>query len=538
MYHRVSKEQQATIDKIYDGLSLDERIAHTFAVNLTPLDVDEAKRAFEKCPFGAGFFGYRHVKDTRAIMDALQAESEIPVLGCADLVNGAGSRLEGATLFPWQMAVGAADSQELAEKMGRATAIEGREAGIHWTFGPIVDLSINKDNSMMHTRTFGEGKEHVLRISQAFIRGVQRENRMAATAKHFPGDGVDDRDSHVCTSINPLSKEEWYESFGYVWKNVVGEAAAVMSGHIALPWIDPAKNYLGPPPATLSAPIQIELLRNQLGFQGLVVSDAIVMIGFSGFAGYRDRLAANIETGSDMILWPDVDRDVEEIKRAMDEGKLSEKQLSIAVKNVLGMKAWLGLLDGKEPPEAKETKADFQLWAEQIGEQSVSIVRNEGSVLPLKLESGAKVATVTLRIGEDTRGYIKELSVVDEELRARGLEVTHLDNPSSAEMNKRASEFDAVFINLHIMPVYGTTRFMGKAVQSLWNSFWHEHASVVFTSFGDPYKLYEMPYCHNFVMTYSNTPSSQRAVVKVWLGELEAKGKLPVTLPGFFEREV
>ncbi len=433
------------------------------------------------------------------------------------------------------MAVGAADSEDLAEKMGIATAVEGRQAGLHWTFGPIVDLSINKENSMMHTRTFGVDPEHVLRMSRAFIRGVQADKRMAATAKHFPGDGVDDRDSHVCTSVNPLSRDEWYKLFGHVWSGVLSEVYCVMSGHIGLSWLDPGTNYLGPPPATLSSRIQIDLLRNELGFGGLVVSDAIPMVGFSAVAPYMERLAGNIESGSDMILWPEAPQDVAVIRRALDRGVLSEERLETAVKNVLALKLHLGLIDQKEPVESLHGRADFESWADEIGRRAVAVVRNEGEVLPLHLPEGARVATVTLSMGSDTRGYVKELDVVDEELRKRGLTVEHFANPSSTELNKRAADFAAVLINVHVMPVYGTTRFAGPAVASLWNSFWHGHPAVVFTSFGDPYKLYEMPYCHNFVMTFSNTPSSQRAAVRVWLGEIEAVGKAPVRLPGFYE---
>jgi beta-N-acetylhexosaminidase len=154
------------------------------------------------------------------------------------------------------------------------------------------------------------------------------------------------------------------------------------------------------------------------------------------------------------------------------------------------------------------------------------------------LEEGARVLTVSCAFDEDTRGYVKELSVVDDELRARGFEVEHLLNPGNDILNARCQEFDAVFMNVHVMPRYGTTRMFGQIAGIFWNSFWHKHDRVVFTTFGDPYKLYEMPYVPNYVATFSNTPSSQRAVVKVWLGEMAATGRLPVSLPGYFEREV
>ena len=140
--------------------------------------------------------------------------------------------------------------------------------------------------------------------------------------------------------------------------------------------------------------------------------------------------------------------------------------------------------------------------------------------------------TVSCAFDEDTRGYVQELTVVDEELTARGYAVEHLLNPGNDVLNDRCGEFDAIFMNVHVMPRYGTTRMFGKIASIFWNSFSHRHDTVVFTSFGDPYKLYEMPYVPNMVLTFSNPPSSQRAAVQTWLGEIEPAGKLPVSLPG------
>lgn len=642
MYNRLSPENRSRVDAIFAGLSVEERIGQTFNVHAKKMSPDEIVKLYEECPFGAVFYAYRRADETAAISEALQSAASIPVIGSADLVNGAGSRIEGCTLFPWQMAVGATDSEECAENMGKATAVEGRAAGIHWTFGPIVDLSINIGNSMMHTRSFGDDPSHVTRISRAFIRGVQAAGGstaqdaaaqgaavhhdaphgaaargpvpggMVATAKHFPGDGIDDRDSHICTSINSLEEKEWMRVFAPIWKGAFDEGVGcVMSGHIALPWIDPATDFLGPRPATLSSKIQIDLLRDRLGFDGVVISDAIPMIGFSAFAPYHVRVPANIESGSDMILWPDPKGDIAIMKRALESGILSEARLSAAAKNVLALKLALGLFDsgasltpdaaaGAEPRGAtdhasakatgagtaattagtppadgaavtsgaqadhggqakpadgargaggatrgtatgaavKPDSALFQEWADEIGRRSVCVVRNEKNLLPLSLQTGAKVLTVSCAFDEDTRGFVKELSVVDEELRARGFTVEHLLNPGNDVLNARCREFDAIFMNVHVMPRYGTTRMFGQIASIFWNSFWHDHDNVVFTSFGDPYKLYEMPYVPNFVLTFSNTPSSQRAAVATWLGEIEPAGTLPVSLPGYFEREV
>ena len=539
MYLTLLEQEQRQIDRLLDNMNGHEKIGQTFCIHTHKKSPDEVAELVERYHLGSIFYAYRSIEDTAAITKAADKCSKIPVIANSDLVNGAGSRLENATLFPWQMAVGSADSEELAEKMGIATAREGRAAGVHWTFGPIVDLNLNMLNCMMHTRAFGADPDHVLRISKAFIRGVQKEGLMAATAKHFPGDGTDDRDTHICTLINDLSEKEWFDTFAKVWQGVIDEGVmCIMSGFIGLPWIDPSNHYAGPMPCSLSKKIQIDLLRERLGFKGTIISDAIPMIGFAARAKTYERVPLNIETGGDMVLWPDAKEDMINMERALDSGLLSEERLNTAVRNVLGLKLKLGILDEKTFELPKNAKETHQEWADQIGEKSIDLIRNCDNSIPLKLEPGAKVLTVTVAFDEDTRGYVKNLDTVDEELRKRGYEVIHLEKPGNAALAKVINDFDAVFINIHIMPRYGSTRFFAGSIGALWNAEWVDHPQVVFTSFGDPYKIYEMPYVPNYINTYSNTQSSQKAVVKVWLGEIEPQGHTPVSCKGFFEKKV
>ena len=536
MYERLNTNQKRRVDAILDGFDTRQRIGQTFCIQTGKLSPAEVAAIVDEYAIGGLFYAYRSVEDTTAITSAAHNIGGVPVIATADLVNGPGSRLENATLFPWQMAVGAANSEDLAEKMGIATAREGRAAGVHWTFGPIVDLNLNMLNCMMHTRAFGADPDHVLRLSKAFIHGVQKEGLMAATAKHFPGDGTDDRDTHICTLINDLPEEEWMESFGRVWQGVIDEGVmCTMSGFIGLPWCDPRDHYAGPMPAALSKKIQIDLLRERLGFQGVVISDAIPMIGFAAMAKTHERVPLNIETGTDMVLWPDPKVDFLHTERALDSGLLTEARLDTAVRNVLALKLQLGILDEKTYELPENAKTEHQSWADEIGEKSITVIRNAEQTLPVQLSPGASVLTVTVALDADTRGYTKDLSVVDAELTARGYEVTHLENPSPDELQAAMAGKEAVFMNLHIMPRYGSTRFFAGSVAPLWNAVWIDHPRVVFTSFGDPYKIYEMPYVSNYTNTYSNTPSSQRAVVKVWLGEMQASGAVPVECPGFFE---
>lgn len=529
------------IEKTISEMTIEEKVAQVMSWSGGHLSDKEILQTLQEVPFGSIFFNYNTTERCREITDMIQGKTKIPVITCADLENGLGSRMEGGTIFPWLLGCGASDSEELTEEMGEATALEGRNCGIHWTLGPVIDLNINYHNGMSCIRSFGEKPEHVIRMARAFTRGIQRDGLMAATAKHFPGDGVDDRDPHVSTVLNDLNREQWYESYGKVWKAIIEEGVmTIMSGHIGLPFIDPgAKPYLGPTPATLSSKIQIDFLRNELGFDGLIVSDAIPMAGFSAHTSPRKRAADNIRTGSDMVLWARPEEDFPWMLEAVNKGDVSIERLNDAVRRVLELKAKIGLLNKSETPKlSSEDKIRFERCSEQIAERSVTIIRNEGNLIPLSLDKGAKILTASCQFEEKLRGTVQELDVVDQELKKRGFIVDHLKNPVGHDLCKIASNYDVVFMNIHVLPHYGTIFMTDTLARVFWDSFWPEHPCVIFTSFGDPYKIYEIPSVPNMINVYGSSPCSQRAAVKVWFGEIPAKGKSPVQLKGFFDIEV
>ena len=532
------------IDNILSKMTLEQKIAQVLCWNVTETKTEDIKRRFDNLPLGCVFYGHMTGDEYREKKNTIEDICEIPVIACADLVNGAGCRIHppnGGVLFPWQMACGAANDEGLVEKMGEAIAIEGREFGVHWTLAPIVDLSINPLNSMMGTRTFGEKPEHVIKMAKAFIRGVQKNGCMAATAKHFPGDGVDDRDSHVCTSVNTYTREEWENSFGIIWRSMIDSGVlSVMSGHIGLPFIDGGiKAYMGPTPATLSKKLQIDFLRKELEFEGVIVSDAAPMAGFTSHAKESERAWRTIEAGTDVYLWADVENDPRWMKEAVIDGKLSEERLNDAVRRVLLLKEQVGLLDKRDVPKAtKEQKGKYVEYGEEIAKRSITVIRNEENSLPVQLKSAAKVLTVTWMFGRGLRGKMEDLKVIDSELENRGFEVRHIVNPTGNQIVEMAPQFDAVFMNIFVPPRYGTLRMDSEFANTMWGSFWLDHPCVIFTSFGDPYKIHEMPTVPNMINAYSDTPSTQRAAVKVWFGEEKAYGKSPLSLPGFFDIEI
>lgn len=548
MLTEITNNQRERIDGILGKMSEEDLLAHVLCWQVPDKAQDgEICATLEKVPFGSVFVGYQSKQRLDEITALVRKVSKYPALVCADLENGPGARIEGAISFPWALACGATNNPELARRMGECTAKEGRSVGVHWTFSPVVDLNINPRNGMSSIRSFGEKPGHVLAMAKAYIQGVQGDGLMAATAKHFPGDGVDDRDVHICASVNHLSREEWEESYGKVWRGVIEEGVmTIMAGHIGLPFVDRGiKSHLGPTPASLSRKIQYDFLRGELGFRGVVVSDAISMPGFSSHTKLSTRSIDNIESGSDITLWANT-QDYENMLKAAREGKFAVEKAREATRRILELKARLGLFDDAKIPEVSAADKDrFLQCSEDIGENSITIVRNEGALLPVKLKPGAKILTISCQFEEYLRGFVQELDVIDEELRKRGFEVDHIKNlpgkklfGSGREIYEIMHNYDAIFVNVHVLPRYGSLFFTDKISRLFWDSFWTEHPCVIFTSLGDPYKIYEMPYVPNMVNTYGSSPSSQRAVVKVWLGELPALGKSPVSLDGFFDCEV
>jgi len=313
-----------------------------------------------------------------------------------------------------------------------------------------------------------------------------------------------------------------------------------MVGHIALPFIDPAVSYLGPPPATLSRKIQLDFLRGELGFEGLIVCDAATMIGFASHAAPRDRAWRSIESGTDVHLFSNVEVDFPNMLAAVRDGRLSEERLEFAARKVLELKTRVRLFDDVKmaAPGAADI-ARFKRAATEVADRSLVVLRDEHGTLPLKLKKGAKVLTITCRLTEGARhGIVDDLPTVDRELRARGFKVSHLFNPWAPDHMDRYDRYDAIFVNFNFPPKYGYNRLSPPASNPLWEAFWVGRKNVVFTYFGNPFLVRETPSVPSMVLTFCNTPYAQEAAVRLWLGEKKPRGKLPVSLPGFYEAQV
>ncbi|MBS3734208.1 MAG: glycoside hydrolase family 3 protein [Phycisphaerae bacterium] len=544
MLASIPEQRRAWIAETVAGMTLEQKVAQVIGLHFAERNEEQVRELIETYQPGSilGGGGGKDQDGSQRIREMFadyNARHEIPLLLSGDCESGAG--IAGAsTPFPWSMAVGACDDEQLAYEMGLATGIEARAFGIHWTYSPIVDLDLNR-NPMCMCRCFGEDPAHVARMARAFIRGCQTDGNLACAAKHFPGDGVDLRDAHVIASINSLPMDQWWETFGYVYREVIDEGVmSIMTGQLALPAVDAGDGgYLGPPPATMSRKIQTDLLRGELGFEGLIVTDAIDMIGYASRLPKPRRAITALAAGADIVLRCEV-RDFEWIAEAVRNGEIPQEQLDASVRRVLELKARVGLFDDKPAPDPTEHKERFETASRTICENAVTVLRDATGLLPLTLDAGAKVLTMDLQFAGRQRGRVQGLQTVAEALQEHGLDVDHWVSPLHGEFDiyPVIDQYDAIFVNFHVPARYGSTRMHSEIIDALWNGWWMDHGRVVFTSFGNPYTIWELPWMPNYINTFSNSAASQRAAVKVWLGEMPARGKSPVRLEGFFDIQV
>jgi beta-N-acetylhexosaminidase len=533
----LTAEQQQWVDTTLDALTLPQCVGQLLCAFSPRFTTADWLDLLKKVPIGALTVRSTSSVDLRGQMHTLQDQSAVPLLVTADLEHGATALTDG-TEYPWMMGAGAANDAELMMIMGQATAAEARYAGMHCTFSPVVDLNYNFNNPITNVRALSDQPERVSRLATAFVRGLQGDGRLAATAKHFPGDGLDDRDQHLATTVNNLPFEQWQATYGQVWRAVIEAGVmCIMPGHISLPdYQGFADRPADAPPATLSPKLLIELLREELGFEGLLISDASGMIGLTSRISSEERVVQCIKSGLDVYLFPDTLKDFERLVQAVEHGRLSEERVRQAAGRVLELKARLNLhRDPFGPKPSAADKSRYRQAAQAMADKSITVLRRDGRP-PLKLKPGCRVLTVTIGHLSPFSRYRSqpELDAFSDELRQRGFQVEHLLNPEDDLLLAKAAEHDAVFINLLTLPymVLGTIRnLVGHLGHWKWRSLFVDHPQVLFTSFGNPYVLHEMPHLPNLLAAYGDSDVSQRAAVKVWLGEIEDQGSCPVTMP-------
>src|SRR5919108_606273 len=530
MIEPLSEAQQHWVEATFAALRIEDKVAQLLIPTLGAYDYRrEAVDAFlAERTLGGIFVGIADRDPHRQEIAKLQARCSIPMVVASDLEAGAGHFVRGGVPFPDLLAVAPANNARLAYMLGTATAREGREAGIHWALAPVVDVNVNPDNPIANTRSLGDDPERVAHLAAAIARGMQ-EHGLAACAKHFPGDGVDDLDQHTVTSVNTLSRQKWHRVSGFAFRQAIDAGVwSVMVGHIALPAWDDTQNACGVyRPASISHTLVTTLLRGELGFQGLIVTDDMNMGGVAGYAKRRERTVACIAAGCDMLLFPKLPDDYATLVDAVRSGALPYARLDDAVHRILTFKARLNLHTGAlfGPAVTAQEQRAFADASRQIAVAAIVKVRDLHGTLPIRhLQPGAKVLTITL--ASDSQ----DVPEVDKALRDRGYHVDHMYNPDDLRLSDQTFAYEAVFVNFVFKAIWGiqSVRSVGLHNRIFIGGFYSDHPCVVFTSFGSPYHLRMFSTLPNYLNVHSSCPDSQRAAVQLWFGEAEACGTSPV----------
>lgn len=502
---------------------------------------NEELEKFVKENYVSSFFANNFTREqVDFVRGAIKRHVKSPCFITADIEAGPIFFPELTPLVPRMMNYGATDNEQLVYEIGKYTARLSRGIGIHATLAPVVDINYNFNNPVVNTRAASDSAERVSRIAGAYACGIQSENKLIATAKHFPGDGLDDRNQHFCTTVNTFSREEWDATYGKVYKEMIDSGVeAIMVAHIALPCYDDTRDELGYLPATLSERLMTGLLKGKLGFDGCIISDAMSMIGTATRMPIKELAVQFLRAGGDLVLFPEKD-DFKRVLAALRSGELSRERLVDAVRRVLKLKNKLGLFECDTCEYAPEDVEKLKEMLLKVGEQSVTLIRNIDGVLPLKLKQGSKVLTVTLTLDPYFRKKEDPLSEFSDELQRRGIEVIRMTDPKHYAIDEVINTVDAAFLLINVDSINspGNSMRLGWSnMMSMWRAYLFKNKNVACISFGDPYKLYELPFLKTYVNAYSPDSASMRAAIRACLGEIGFEGKSPVGLKDFFDRE-
>lgn len=464
--------------------------------------------------------------DLTAALSALQACASVPLLVACDLERGAGQHLDGLSRFPHLMALGAAESPELAYQQGRLTALEARLAGVHWILAPVADVNSNPENPIINVRSFAGAPSRVSPLVEAFVRGCQ-ENGALATVKHFPGHGDTDVDSHAALPIIHASRDQLDAIDLPPFRQAVSAGvAAVMTAHIAVPALDPSLT-----PATLSEPIVTGLLRRELGYDGLVVTDAFNMAGLAEGYAEEDAAVQALRAGCDVILMPPHPlRVLDALERAVEDGRLSRERVLESCRRVLTAKASIGLQKREDavPADAIVPHPDAKRIAEAIAAQAVTMVRGDATLLPL---DPATSRCLLLDDDADPAVY----APWDEALASYGMTRQVLTPRSGpAEYGRVLSELQGC--QTLLVPVFANVRaWKGRIgllpeMAALLKRLAASGVRIVMVSFSNPYLIRQLPEAAGYFCAYSDHPACQRAALEVVMGDRPPQGILPVSL--------
>lgn len=462
-------------------------------------------------------------------LNQMQRLSRVPLLMASDFERAASMRVTGGTQFPHSMAFGAADDLTATRYEGLIAAREARAVGIHWIFAPVADVNNNPENPIINLRSYGEDPQRVADHVAAFIEGAHAEpaNHVLVTAKHFPGHGDTDVDSHLGLPRLAIARDR-LESLELVpfRRAIAAGVDSIMTAHIALPEIDASGV-----PATVSAPVLTGLLRDELKFTGLIVTDAMDMKGLTGLFNSAEGSVRSLAAGADVLLMPpDPETAIDAVVAAVERGRLTRARIDQSAMRVLSAKVRLGLMEKKlvdlDAIADAMQSGDAAMQAQDVADRAVTLLRNEGDVLPLKGTTRACLVVVnSLRISEQGQRFLRAF-------RARAPRAGVMTVDTSMPLGALDAELEASggcspIVVASFASITADLRDVAPFVEKLTEG----RRPVVLVSFNDPYLGSRFPKAAAYMTTFSSAVPSERAAVTALFGETPITGRTPVTIP-------
>jgi beta-N-acetylhexosaminidase len=547
----LSSEGERWVSQTLKSMSLDEKIGQLFAVwaygsflSTESQDYKDLLRDVEEKHIGSFAIQTQgsplgversQVYPTAVLVNTLQRHAKVPLLVGADFERGTGMRIDEGTSFPYEMAVAAAGRPEDAYTMGKITALEARAVGVPWIFSPVADVNSNPENPIINTRSFGEDPARVSEFVAAFVRGVE-ENGGLATAKHFPGHGDTSTDSHldlplVSSDLAHLDRVE----LAPFRAAIAAGASTIMTGHLAVPALEPDPNV----PATMSPKIMTELLRGRMGFNGLVVTDALDMGGVTVRYPPGEVAVRSILAGADVLLVPPVlDAALQAVREAVASGRIPMARLDEAVTRVLHAKARLGLNKSKlvdlDALSRNFDRPEYARAALDIADRGITLLRDDQHILPLDATQPERVLLVA--VSGDSDPYPG--GNLENEIRWR------VDSLTTVRMDTRFVRADTVKLpspdtyDIAIAAVYVRVTDRKGSIglpddqAALVNRLLSAGKPVVVAGFGSPYLAESFPTAKTYIAAFGTGDVAQWAMGRALFGQTAVGGRVPVNIPG------
>lgn len=557
----LSDEQIQWVEDAIAGMTLEEKLGQLFVIlQAQPgFGEEQVENLLDKSHMGG--LRWQNGGNKQQIYDQLttfQKHSKLPLLIAANCDDGGNGVAPEGTFVATAAECGAGEGTENAYHIGLVAGREASALGANWMFNPVVDVYQNWRNTIVNTRSFGSDPDKVIANARAYIKGIKDANPyMACTAKHFPGDGVEELDQHLAMGVNSLSVEDWEATFGKVYRTLIADGLeAVMVGHIALPEMSrklcPGIADKDIKPATLAPELLTDLLRGGMGFNGVIITDATHMVGFSAMEKRQDSIPGAIIAGCDMILFAnDIGEDIAYLKAAYDKGNLTEERLSDALHRILGLKAHLHLYDERvRIPAAAGIDClgceEHQVYSAAAADSCITLVKDTRCTLPVNPVEKKRVFLVYVGSTPTSKGYkgdpVKQIMV--EELEKAGFEVDLCPNFHALEVENGVSPMNFVkmlghssreeFIRTHdwaliVVNVKGyaqenNVRIRWSCNHSLELPWYNEEIPTVAMSLNYTNHLIDLPQIHTFINAYAPNRAHIRAAIEKLTGKSAFKG--------------